>query len=79
MLVPQGVSAEAAARHLLEPQEVWREAAAQFDPVKGALVVKQGLFECLAPTVSFSEKLIFYLMHVFYYHTIITISQYQQS
>ena len=55
MLVPQGVVTEAGARPLLKPQEVWGEAAAQFDSVKGALVIKQGLFDCLPPTVSFSE------------------------
>ena len=41
VLLPEGVITEAAARlPVLEPKEVWGEAAAQFDPVKGALVVK---------------------------------------
>ena len=41
VLLPEGVVTEAAARlPVLEPQEVWGEAATQFDPVKGALVVK---------------------------------------
>ena len=75
MLVPQGVPTEAAARPLLEPQEVWREAAAQFDPVKGALVVKQGFFDCLPPTVSFSEikSFISYMSFSrYHYHMILT-------
>ena len=75
MLVPQGVLTEAAARLLLEPQEVWGEAAAQFDPVKGALVVKQGFFDCLPPTVSFSEikSFISYMSFSrYHYHMILT-------